>query len=180
MKSDKVRVMTPRQVGQLASYGVALPPFTTIHEAARTLNDLRQGAKAPRVFEIEFPLPPRSLSPNGSRGHWSKRSGGSKAYRGECEISVIAGKAKNAKLARAKLTIVFGTAPLTVGTRKVSDDRYRPRDRDNAVAAIKPLIDALTTMGAIADDRAECLDYDMPTIDPKRGPGVFVTVTEVA
>lgn len=133
-----------------------------------------------KTLSIEFPLPPRALSPNGSRGHWSAKSGAAKSYRGECEISVLAGKGKNASLPKAKLSIVFGTAPLKVGTRRISDDRYRPRDADNAIAAIKPLIDALTRMGAIADDRAECLSFDMPAIDPTRGPGVFVTVTEVA
>lgn len=138
-----------------------------------------QALRDARVFEIEFPLPPRSLSPNGAQGMWRAKTGAKATYKGECERSVLVGKARNARLPRARLSIVFGTARLKVGTRTIGDDRYRPRDADNAIAAIKPLIDALTTMGAIEDDRAECLSFDMPKIDPTRGPGVFVTVTEV-
>lgn len=132
-----------------------------------------------RSFSIDFPLPPRKLSPNGSRGHWSQRSGAVKSYRAECEVCVIVYGGKNAALAKAKLEVVFGTAPLKVGLRRVADDRYRPRDRDNAIAAIKPLIDALTAMNAIAGDQAHQLSFSAPEIDPTRGPGVFVTLTEV-
>lgn len=132
-----------------------------------------------KSFEIEFPLPPRQLKPNGSQADWRGKAGAKATYREECEKSVLVGKAKGAGLQKATLSIVFGTAPLKVGTHRIRDDRYRPRDADNAIAAIKPLIDALTRMGAIADDRAECLSFSMPKIDASRGPGVFVTVTEV-
>lgn len=63
----------------------------------------------------------------------------------------------------------------------IKDGRYRPRDRDNAIASCKGLIDALTQMKAWPDDSAKHVRYgNVEIIGEKDSRGRAEIVVDVS
>lgn len=62
-----------------------------------------------------------------------------------------------------------------------SGQGYMPRDTMNAIAAMKPMIDAMVDVGIIPDDSAKWLEWGgvkLTRVENGEAPGVRVTVTK--
>lgn len=95
------------------------------------------------MTEMIFPWPPKECSPN-ARGHWSKRSKASKAYREQCGWIAKAAKVDIAILGRLHLWIDFYPP----------DKRHR--DDDNLVAAFKSGRDGISDALGVNDKWFVC------------------------
>ena len=89
---------------------------------------------------LDFPWPPKELSPN-ARVHWAKKARAFKSYKEAC---LWTGKAAGWSLHGAK-RFKFTFCP---------PDKRR-RDADNCVAACKALLDALAVLTAVDDSEFE-------------------------
>ncbi len=133
---------------------------------------------------IEFPLPPSELSPNNHAVHWAKKAAAAAAYKSECLVLALRALNGGAKprYDAVRLEILYCTGHAHSTTQRTtrglrllrSDGRYRPKDRDNATAALKPMIDALTMAGWIKDDNADVVQGLELNLDASRAPGVIV------
>lgn len=135
------------------------------------------------------PLPDRDLSPNGSRGHWSKTSRARRAYRDQCNLIFRRAAPREpfeACTVRRTLRIcrkqVFDTrrGKVRPGVPFAALNSYRPIDSDNASAALKPLLDALQDAHVIKTDRAshcrvETVEFEY--VDSHAFEGVWVEVS---
>lgn len=90
------------------------------------------------VTEIHLPWPPSVLSPNGSVGHWTKRSLPKAQYRRQC---AWVAKKYNLKLDPVNIPISIVFYP---------PDKRR-RDLDNLLASIKGGIDGICEVWNIDD-----------------------------
>lgn len=123
------------------------------------------------VLTIEFPRPPRELSPNRVRNthHFAKARAVSD-YRSLCAIIAY----NTAKAAgwqcppRARVALLWGL--------KGNDGTYRPADADNSVSAAKQLIDGLVDAGIIETDRWANMELGSVKCDKAIGPHIVVTV----
>lgn len=85
-----------------------------------------------------LPWPPSTLKPNGSHGHWTKKSSAAKKYRADCLWLAKA----------AKIPKPFGGVELVICFHP--PDRRR-RDLDNLLASFKYGIDAISEAIGIDD-----------------------------
>src|SRR3546814_12114849 len=79
---------------------------------------------------VHLPWPPAALKPNGSHGHWSRKSSAAKKYRADCLVLAKA----------ARLKPVDG--PMALRIEFYPPDKRR-RDLDNMLASFKYGIDAV-------------------------------------
>jgi hypothetical protein len=81
-----------------------------------------------------------------ARLHWAVRHRWTKAWQAAVEGELWAHKRKLGQLpmAHARITITLCSVRLL--------------DTDNAYAAVKPVVDALTVFGVIEDDRPDCIE----------------------
>ena len=108
------------------------------------------------------PLPSRDLSPNGSRGHWSRTARARRDYRELCE-AILRPAAPHQPFERCfiKATLLICRSPLLSkgvprpGVPLTALDSYRPADLDNAIASCKPILDACQSAGVIRSDAAK-------------------------
>jgi len=116
-----------------------------------------------QLYQFSIPLPPSELSPNG-RHHWAAKNraingtGGRVGYKGE--VFALAWKAKPVALNPKPIRITFdwymGPMP--------GCDCYRPRDADNAVAAMKAAIDGIKMARWVPDDGHQWVKIGEPTL----------------
>lgn len=102
-------------------------------------------------FDVEFPLPPRELSPN-ARPHFMARARATKRYREDCMLLTLAAKPKGWEGAHPiEIDVVYR------GFRGCG--RYAARDCQNAVASMKGLVDGIVDAGVIPSDSAKWLSW---------------------
>lgn len=125
---------------------------------------------------LELPFPPRSLSSNGSHGHWRRHAAAVKAYRDECSLHARAQSDMKPRpqWQRRRVSLTF----CTKGVRATG--LYAPRDITNAISAVKPLFDALTDRGFISDDSKAWMELGACDWDATRGPFIMVTIEDIA
>jgi len=112
---------------------------------------------------VDLPWPPSALKPNGSHGHWSKKSTAAKRYKADCAI-----------VCRAA-----GLHPVTVESAHLSlrfcpPDRRR-RDIDNMLATVKYGLDAISEAIGVDDQH---FGFTLTRGEPVKGGSVQVTITE--
>jgi crossover junction endodeoxyribonuclease RusA len=111
-------------------------------------------------MQIEFPWPPKTLSPN-ARVHWAKKSKAAKSYRGECYI----------------LTKQAGLKIDWDGDIHAWIDFYPPdrrrRDDDNMVSSFKSGRDGMADALRIDDSRIRIHPY----VKSATGGKIVVTLT---
>ena len=93
------------------------------------------------TVSVDLPWPPSALKPNGSHGHWAKKSSAAKAYRITCAWACREAGLVPTGIDRAHLTIRFH-AP----------DKRR-RDLDNMLATIKCGLDAVSEAIGVDDSK---------------------------
>jgi crossover junction endodeoxyribonuclease RusA len=132
-----------------------------------------------------LPLPPRECSPN-ARVHWVAKAAAVRDFRADCGILIaqVAMRAPRRLLVTpVVITLDIYCGHTWVGDMVIADGRYRPKDVDNALAACKPLIDAIVDAGVIPDDSTKHVRRIITTIHPhdrsKRSPsGIILRVLE--
>ena len=109
---------------------------------------------------IDFPWPPKKLSPNGSQRDYRGKADARKGYREDCMVLAMAAGAKPPDSADIPILVEY-----------FPPDR-RKRDWDNCVAMSKGLFDGLADAMGIDDSRF------VPTIKMRRDdPRGIVRVT---
>jgi len=123
-------------------------------------------------MRIEVPmLPPRELNPNW-HGHWAKKARATEAYKKAVYYSALhylTPFVPQFKKAEVKITFVIR-------------DKRGYKDADNAIASLKPAIDACVMAGVIPDDSDEYLQYRLPImyqVDRDRAPITILEFKEV-
>ena len=125
-----------------------------------------------RKLTIEVPvLPPRELNPN-FRGHWAEVHRATAEFKRATSLS-IPHQVKGAPplLTKAQLSITFVIRNL----------RYC-KDPDNAIASLKPAIDACVDAGILEDDSSTYLSIKeliVWQVDKQRAPATILEFTEV-
>jgi len=103
---------------------------------------------------VSLPLPPVALAPRKRGGHWAITGKAAKEYKSDC-LAIL----RTLRLDRAERVTLHWclmTARLRNSKgRVVSDGLYRPKDKDNAIAALKYAQDALVASGLVVDDNAK-------------------------
>ena len=130
------------------------------------------------MIEFFIPLlPQKALSPNGSRPHWSKVHAARKELREATFYSVIAANVwhfpESGPISPARVTLT-----LRQTRKKPRDNYYRPHDRDNAMAALKPVFDGIKDAGLIVDDDASHAEpvAEIEWIEELRDEGIRVRI----
>lgn len=127
-----------------------------------------------RTFTVVLPLPPRALNPH-AKGHWAPKAKATQAARTTGMVAaMVATKSTKPKLEKAIVTMVYDTTPRIRGV----DDGYRPRDVQNALAAVKAYVDGCKDAGLIVDDNSGVLAWDRIEIVQSGKPGVVLTFRE--
>src|SRR3546814_1668558 len=91
---------------------------------------------------VHLPWPPAALKPNGSHGHWSRKSSAAKKYRADC---LVLAKAARLKPVDGPMALRIEFYPL---------DKRR-RDLDNMLASFKYGIDAVAEAMGVDDSLFE-------------------------
>jgi crossover junction endodeoxyribonuclease RusA len=125
------------------------------------------------AFVAVLPLPPRDVSPN-ARVHWAVRHKATKAARKSAWYWFLRALPKGWKYTPVCLDIAYHCPVSSVG--------YRPRDVQNAIAALKPSIDGMVDAGVVPDDSAKWVQFGRIALTNKRNgekPGVTITVRPI-
>src|SRR3546814_7739224 len=109
---------------------------------------------------VHLPWPPAALKPNGSHGHWSRKSSASKNYRADCLVLAKA----------ARLKPVDG--PMALRIEFYPPDKRR-RDLDNMLASFKYGIDAVAEAMGVDDSLFE---FRLCRCAPKKRGEIIVLV----
>lgn len=110
-------------------------------------------------------LPPREFSGN-FRGHWTARYQAGEKVKNDVIALVREQTAKSPCLKRAVVKIDWGLP-----------DRRR-RDRDNLLAATKPMLDGLVAANVIEDDSVRHINLRLSWFTSPRNPVCRITVRE--
>ncbi len=132
-----------------------------------------------REFKLELPLPPLALSPNKKGSHWGVRAWATRLYREACGYAALSQIGRR----RAKGPITVDLDFYLAKSAIVPDTLYRPRDRDNALAACKACLDSLKDTGLIKSDSKRHLiigRIDLHTTKKEHGgkTGLVMTIRE--
>ena len=105
-------------------------------------------------YQVTLPLPPRECSPNGAglSRHWSARHPAKKAYREVCTAIM-----KEAKIGLLPVPVTVDFDFYCCRKGDTFHSLYMPRDTDNALAALKVVIDSLVHAEIISDDSSRYL-----------------------
>jgi hypothetical protein len=106
---------------------------------------LRESVDAVRRFSVVFDLPPKILSPNVTGAHWSTKRKATRKYRGDCKVLASLALPKGWQAQHVVLDVAYRCGPRSHG--------YAPLDVQNAMAALKAMVDGLVDAGVVADDR---------------------------
>lgn len=123
---------------------------------------------------IEIPiLPPKELNPNyHARGHWAQRYRAKSEFKQATTLSIPHQvKGSPPLMKRAQLSITF-----------VIPSLRHARDPDNAIASLKPAIDACVEAGILQDDSHTHLSIKellLWQVDKERAPLTILEFTEV-
>lgn len=123
-------------------------------------------------FTVTIPIPPVGVSPN-ARLHWAAKARVVKSARREAWYWF-----------QRMLPADWIRMPIAIEVNyhcPKSCAGYKPRDVQNAIAALKPTIDGMVDAGVIPDDSAAWLEWGRLTLDrAKNGypPGVTITVRQ--
>jgi Holliday junction resolvase RusA-like endonuclease len=107
------------------------------------------------MIELEIPLPPRALSPNGAQGNWRKRAKCKKLHKEAAHILAVQNGGKLDGPARISCVWFMGS---TV-SEKAGYPLYRPLDIQNANSSLKAAIDGLVSAGMIQGDSHKLLTW---------------------
>lgn len=139
---------------------------------------------------ITIPLPPKGCRPNGSHGHYRKKSAAKKVYR---EQAWAAARAAIISQAGYVFSTAEGQAIAATAALKKGPPRWRKArvavicytktatrmDPDNLVASLKSAFDGLADAGVIANDKE--LWPDRPQFfKDAQNPRIELTITEEA
>lgn len=113
-----------------------------------TLAGIEEEPAIDNSLKLVMPLPPIGCSPNTHR-HWRYKAAAVKKYRSDCFLMAKSQYGGATIATRVRLSFDWYMAKQF---SNVYDGLYRPKDTDNAIAAIKPLIDGLRDAGILADD----------------------------
>lgn len=122
------------------------------------------------AFTVTIPLPPLGVSPNG-RLHWADKAKAVKSARREAWYWF-----------RRFLPIDWIRVPVRIEVLyhcPKSAAGYKPRDIQNAIAALKPAIDGMVDAGVLPDDSAHWLEWGPVILRRTKdgnAPGVHITV----
>lgn len=124
-------------------------------------------------MRIETPmLPPRELNPNW-HGHWAQKARATANYQKAVYYSALEHfVSPELRFKKAEVKVTF-----------VIRDKRGYKDADNALACLKPAIDACVLAGVIPDDSDEYLQYRMPImyqVDKERAPLTILEFKEVS
>lgn len=126
------------------------------------------------MIEFFIPLlPERALSPNG-RAHYMAVARARKELRQATWIWARQARAAwHDPIDPARVTLT-----LQQTRKKPRDGYYRPHDRDNAMAALKPVFDGIKDAGLIVDDTAEHIEpvVEIEWVEELADEGIAVKV----
>lgn len=119
------------------------------------------------ILEIMLPLPPVQLSPRKRGGHWAVKSKAAAEYKNDC-LALLQSK-RVAPVSEITLfwTLYEGRLRNSKG-RVIPDGLYRPKDKDNAIAALKYAQDAIVAARIVADDDSPRVNLGGLDIIPER------------
>jgi crossover junction endodeoxyribonuclease RusA len=121
-------------------------------------------------FTATLPLPSANLSPNG-RLHWGTKASAVKTARKESWYWFRRFLPVDWIRVPVRIDVVYHCPKNSHG--------YRPRDIENAIAAMKPMIDGMVDAGVIPDDNATWLEWGKFTLTRQKDgtvPGVRISV----
>lgn len=122
------------------------------------------------AFTATIPLPSTRLSPN-LRKHWADFRSAVRAGRKEGWYWFRRWKPADWKPVPVRINVLYHCPKSAAG--------YKPRDIENAIAAMKPMIDGMVDAGVIPDDSSRWLTWgEVRLLRTKNGnpPGVHITV----
>ena len=130
-----------------------------------------------RTFTFETCLPPVGCSPNNSK-HWRVGAKARKDFKNDVMKSVMVARLP-ATFESCTVRLTFYCARMRVNGKIVPDKRYRPRDRDNAIAACKGLFDAMTELRVWPDDSARHVEPSVEIVGEAASRGRSCILVEV-
>lgn len=126
-----------------------------------TFTRFTDGAKQPPSLEgtLRIQIPGRPPTPNARFGNRFAQASATKRWRADARLIAldVVNRSGWRAPSRARLLITF----------IVPDNR--PRDTDNLVSSVKPLIDGLVDAGALIGDKSSVLEWEKPAISVVRG-----------
>jgi hypothetical protein len=123
---------------------LAIQRSQTTHQLFQEVADHR--AANPKRLEIVFPWPPKGVSPNAKNRHWRAVGNAKKEYKSTCTKECQA-----AGLHLKKHSIVADGFNLQISYTFNPPNKIR-RDKDNCIASIKALQDAIATVVGVDDN----------------------------
>ncbi len=127
---------------------------------------------------VSIPLPTRKLSPNNrpNRAIAAIYRRAADDYQKECRGHLLVAGLKRIHVP-VMIQYEFFTAFTKVraggGLERIKDNRYRPMDADNAIAAMKPFQDLLVKNGHIPGDESRYVGVAPPIIHSAKESGVI-------
>lgn len=121
-------------------------------------------------FTVTVPLPHANCSPN-ARLHWGEKARATSAAR-KCAWYWF----------QRGLPVGWEQVPVMLEVRyhcPRSAAGYRPRDIQNAIGALKPMVDGMVDAGVVPDDSRQWVEWGAFTLDRRKNgeaPGVHITV----
>lgn len=114
-------------------------------------------------YSVDLPLPPADLSPRKRGRHWAVTRKAADAYKSDCLAILRSLRLDPARRVTLHWTLMTARLRNSKG-RVVPDGLYRPRDKDNAIAALKYAQDAIVAAGVVVDDDAKRVQIGDPEI----------------
>lgn len=137
--------------------------------------------EAPRTIVLSVPLPLKDLGGN-SRVHFAVRSKAVAAYKRDVSPAILAARPQVPLRTPVVIKYEYFTHQLRARGKRIPDGRYRPRDYDNAIRAMKAFQDALVDHGVIPGDSRKFVrlgGIDIFSHAESQGQmGVRVTISE--
>lgn len=137
--------------------------------------------EAPRQIVLSIPLPPKDLGGN-SRVHFGARAKATAQYKRDVAPAIILARPAVPLRTPVVIKYEYFTHQLRARGKRVPDGRYRPRDYDNAIRAMKAFQDALVDHGVIPSDSRKFVKLGTVEIlshaESKGQMGVRVTISE--
>lgn len=158
-----------------ADYGSGVPDEKApacAKDGPKTAREPENGEVAPvgpaRRYKVVFEVPPKELSPNGSRTHWGTRCRIVKRTRDAAMLAALKlipdGRQPRIKQASMQLRWFHATA--------------RRLDPDNAIARAKQLCDGIVDSGLVYNDK-ELTWLPVQQFTDKANPRVEIEVVEI-
>jgi hypothetical protein len=119
------------------------------------------------ILEVMLPLPPVQLSPRKRGGHWAVDRKFAAEYKNDCLAVLRSQKMASAKEITLHWTLFTARLRNSRG-RVIPDGLYRPKDKDNAIAALKYAQDAIVAARIVADDDSPRVNLGGLQIIPER------------